>query len=283
MLLRKLGQGIAYLYVAVALAPLVLLAVSFGVIMATGGSPWPYWRYTADQPIGPIKEEVTFRTNPLTVQPDKGNATRRYVIGVGKAMSSGARRNPPITPADTFYVVAPEVEHFLLGPTQVGDFNNVLVTQASGLKKLFPGSASAKLLSVIDTSAGKAVLIVGTTKDSDADGKVTSKDLHTIFLYLLNNDELRQVANVPGNVVWVDGVSEEAALVIRAAQDSDGDGRALRSYPAAFAAFNEEPQALYRVDLKTLEASPIVLPALIDDLQKTIDASQSERDKAPAQ
>jgi hypothetical protein len=277
--LKAIFKSLAYLYVAVALAPLVILAIALGVSLAGGRSFWPFLPYGAAEidAAQPVKEQITFRTGPLQVAGDLGAGTARYAIGVGQA-SSPTRPQQVVAPrnlVDTYYVVASDVDYVGGTASQAGQFNNILLQQKTGaaLSKVFDSRVSVKLFAGAETPNGPALVILATDKDTNKDGKLDSKDMHDIYVHPLDGGAPRRIAGVAGNVTAVDTLSQPGAIIVRAVLDINGDGSALKGYPVPYSVFPEEPQRVYRIDLKTLEATPLVAPATIDELQKALDAT----------
>lgn len=279
--LKTIFKALAYLYVAVALAPLVLLAIGLSISLAGGGSSWPFLPFGRPATVEsqPVKEEITFRTGPLLVAGNISEGTARYAIGVGQASSPTRPQDVvPRIPVDTYYVVATDVEYAGGTASQAGEFNNILIQQKIGAAptKVFDRRVSVKFFAGIETPAGAALVILATDKDTNKDGKINPKDMHGVYLHMLDGAAPREISGVPGNVAAVDMVSQPGALIVRAVLDTNGDGSAAKVLAVPYgpyAPFAEEPQRVYRIDLKTLEATPLVAPATIDELQKALDAA----------
>jgi len=277
--MNNLGRFLARAYVAVALFPLFMLAVGVGISLVGGKSVWPFFPYgmrDIDES-QPVKDEITFRSGPVLVAGNAQDGTARYVMGVGKA-SSPTKPQDVVSPrgaVDAFYVVSAEVDYAGGTGVQVGEFNNILVQRKAGTAstKLFDRRVSVKSFAGVDTPNGAALVLLATDKDTNRDGKLNSKDIHGLYLHLFDGAPPREIAGLSGNVTAVDMLSETGALIVRTVLDTNGDGSAAKGYAVPYSPFPEEPQRVYRIDLKTLVATPMVAPTMIDELQKDLDAA----------
>jgi hypothetical protein len=261
-------KSLAYVYVAVALAPLVLITIALVVALLRGGDVL-LWNMLSAGPRTPVAaeqakvERITFRTELLPLSADRFNpsAANHYALGVGQ-VSSGAADNAAFA---TGRVSA-------MG-TQAGRFNNVLILdkQTGVVSKVFDRRMSVTFFGGVDLPSGKALVVFAAGDDTNKDGVLDAKDVHGVFVYAPGNATLHPVTGFDGSAAGLEDATDPASIVVRAVIDANKDGSAvLRNPYEPPGGDEEEPQALYKVDLATFAAAPLVPPSMADDLQSAL-------------
>jgi hypothetical protein len=264
-------KSLAYVYVALALAPLVLITIALVVALARGGDVL-LWNMFSGPPRGPAAtenvqgggEHVTFRTELLPLAKDRFNpsAADHYALGVGH-VSAGAAGNaamPAMQPSGF--------------DKRSGQFNNVLMLdrQTGRLSKLFDRRMSVTFFGAVDLPAGKGLVVFAAGADTNKDGVLDAKDLHGVFVYAPGDAKLHKVAGIDGSAVALDEAIEPGSLVVRAVIDLNKDGSAVEKPPFVPSDVEEEPERLYKLDLTTFAAAPLVPPSMAADLQNALAA-----------
>ena len=114
------------------------------------------------------------------------------------------------------------------------------------------------------------LVIFAADRDGDANGTMDDDDVHDIYVLTLADRVLHKVSGTSMNPVSVMEIPSVDYLIVKAKVDRDRDGYAPRSAYGDEAEI--EPDRLFRVDLKTFTATPFVPEAMVDELQRTLDA-----------
>jgi hypothetical protein len=263
---------LAYVYVAVALAPLALITIALVVALSRGGDVL-LWNMFSAAPRGPVAveeqgkdEQITFRTELLPLSKDRFNPSMAdyYALGVGH-VASGSANNAAMSMG----------QMGALG-TQVGQFNNILILdkQTGQLSKVFDRRMSVTFFGPVDLRAGKALVIFATGNDSNKDGVLSTKDLHSVFVYTPGDAKLHAVTGLDGSAVEMDEAVEPGSIIVRAVIDWNKDGSVVAKPAFGQSDFEEEPQVVYKIDLTSFAAAPLVPPSLATDLQNALGASR---------
>jgi hypothetical protein len=169
-----------------------------------------------------------------------------YIPGIGDAASMGVR----------------------------GAFNNVLIfdKRTRGLTKVFEARTAINMFKLINGAVPRVIAFIGTARDSNKDGRLSSNDMQQLFIYSLDDGTLREVAGLAASVDDIEVVGGVDYLVVSATIDRNKNGEPERR---AYGGELPEPTQLYRVDLKTLAVVPLVDDALVQDLQSTLDGTKT--------
>lgn len=278
---NRITRVAAIAYITLALSPLVAVALHYVFVEAprlfSEESAWPPSRDTVTAPErandlakkGLMEQRVTFgqgmtglRKNPRTGSYDL------YAIGVGQTTLPGERPQtmnmlsggPPIRP-DLRYASSSPI---------TGAFNNILLfdPKSGEIVPVFSTRVGISSFKYIAGPDFETLVVFATEKDSDKDGRLTDVDIQSVYVYALKDRTLRAVPGLSGNPTDVDDVTGQAYAIIRATQDDNGDGRAD---PYAYAEGAPEPNVLFRLDLRTYQATPLVAQDILLTLQKTLD------------
>jgi len=268
----SLFKSLAYVYVAVALAPLVLITIALVVALMRGGDVL-LWNMLSAGPRGPAVEEpsraeqITFRTELLPLSKDRFNPSLadHYALGVGHVSASSA--DPMMMPGQSGSFGA-----------RSGQFNNILILdkQTGRLSKVFDRRMSITFFGPVDLPSGKALVVFATGNDSNMDGVLSAKDLHSVFVYAPADAKLHPVTGFDGSAVGLDEAAGPGSIMVRAVVDSNKDGSALIKPTFGPSDIEEEPQAVYKVDLTSFAATPLVPPSMAADLQKALGSQKPE-------
>ena len=140
--------------------------------------------------------------------------------------------------------------------------------RAGTAKKVFDTRISVTRLKLLNRGTKRVVAFLVTGDDTNRDGRLDDDDLQKLFVYALDDGALRAVTGLvasPTDLVEVEGVDY---FVVEAAMDSNKNGEVDNG-----GAHLEPPEVrlLYRVDLASLAVSPLIDPALVAELQATLD------------
>lgn len=264
-------RSLAYVYVAMALAPLVLITIALVVALSRGGDVL-LWNMFSAAPRGPVVEEqqakdeqITFRTELLPLSKDRFNPADYYALGVGHVVSGNAN--------DT---AMPAGQPGGFGTTQSGQFNNVVILdkQSGRLSKVFDRRMSVTFFGAVEQPAGKALVIFATSNDSNKDGVLSAQDLHNVFVYTPGDAKLHAVTGFDGSAVGLDEAADPGSIIVRAIIDRNKDGSAVVKSAFGPSGVEEEPQALYKVDLTSFAAVSLVPASIATDLQSALSARE---------
>lgn len=161
----------------------------------------------------------------------------------------------------------------------MGRFNNVLIydKRAGTAKKVFDTRISVTRLKLLNRGTKRVIAFLATSADTNGDGRLDNDDLQKLFIYGFDDGVLRSVAGLvanPTDLVEIEGVDY---FVVEAAMDGNKNGEIDNGGD-----HRDPPEArqLYRVDLASLEARPLIDPALVDELQLTLDGAKRAASKA---
>jgi hypothetical protein len=264
-------RSLAYAYIAVALAPLALITIALVVALSRGGDML-LWNMFSAAPRGPAvqeqakDEQITFRTELLPLSKDRFNPNMAdyYALGVGHVSSGNA--DPLMTGQPGSF------------GARSGQFNNILILdkQTGRLSKVFDRRMSVTFFGPVDLPWGKALVVFATDNDSNKDGVLSAKDLHSIFVYAPADAKLHAVTGFDGSAVGLDEAAEPGSIIVRAIVDSNKDGSAAVKPAFGPSDIEEEPQAVYKVDLTSFAAAPLVPPSMAADLQSALGTQKPE-------
>lgn len=164
------------------------------------------------------------------------------------------------------------------GLTVSGRFNNILIYDKidGSLKKVFDKRIAVSVFKLMNRLTRRALVLTATSEDSDRDGAVDGRDIQQFYVYTFDDGQLHQVTGLEGSAGMAVDVHDVDYLIVSTTLDTDGDGStAARVYSGGAV---PEPQRLYRVDLRTFAATPVIDKKLVDELQSTLD---SVRQAAP--
>ncbi len=155
-------------------------------------------------------------------------------------------------------------------PRVRGDFNNVLIydKRTRAVTKVFEARTAISMFRYLNQVTPRVIVFVGTAHDSSKDGQLDRNDMQQLFVYTLGDAKLHQVSGLDASVDDVEIVNNVDYLVVAATVDRNKNGKPERQgYQGEMA----EPTRLYRIDLKTMAASPLVDETVVQDLQSTLD------------
>lgn len=150
-----------------------------------------------------------------------------------------------------------------------GRFNNVLIydKKTGAAKKIFDTRITITEFRLLNGPTKRVLAFLGTSDDTNRDGRLDEDDLQKLFVYTMADGQLHPVTGLtasPTRLIEVDGVDY---LVLESAIDTNKDGE-VRDDDEGIV---PEPRILYRVDLNTFTAKPLLDPALVNDVQATLD------------
>lgn len=277
-MLRKLGRGVVYVYIALALAPLVVFALYFPA--------YQIWRliderdwYTRDAVTSPeraaelakqglIEQIVTFERPIALRKESQSDHYDLYAIAVSQTtlpeeitpttmfrqepfpgISEGPRRGPVYASSNPI----------------IGQFNNVILYEPK-TGKLTPVFSTRLALSEFRFTSGpdvEVLLVLAAERDTDKDGKLSGRDELDLYAFSVGDATLHKVDGLSGNPVEIVDLPGEPFVVVRSEIDNPP--------PAADHPEVPKPVRLYRVDLRTYKAEAVVPGDMLDRLQRTLD------------
>ncbi|MCE9523273.1 MAG: hypothetical protein K8S25_12680 [Alphaproteobacteria bacterium] len=168
----------------------------------------------------------------------------------------------------------PSIPASLIAPYPVsGKYSNILLfdRRTGAFQKLFDGRVSISQFQRGWNTKPEVLVIFAADRDSDGNGTMDDNDLHDVYIMTLSDRALHKVANMSTNPSELIQIPNVDYIVVKAKIDHDRDGRAPQySYDEDA---KPEPDMLFRIDLKSFTAAPFVPDAMVQDLQKTLDAA----------
>lgn len=286
----KFWRRVAIVYVALALAPLAVFAVAFPV---TEG--WRFFAerndwYTRDAVTSPeraaelakkglIEQIITF-AEPVGLRRDESKQFDLYALGVGQTTLPDQIDAPK-----TFSMISASEPSSINSPKYAsslpvtGQFNNVVLFEpkTGTLIKVFDTRLSVSKFSFASGPGFEVLIVLATDKDSSKDGRLSAGDLHDMYVFEIKERALHKVTGLQGDpteIVEMPG----PFVVVRAVQDTNRDGVAEN---VGYAVSVPEPTRLYRVDLTTFTAEPLLPGVMLDKLQKTLDGRATTEPPKP--
>lgn len=155
--------------------------------------------------------------------------------------------------------------------TVTGRFNNIVIYDKTNgsLKRIFDKRIAISTFKLMNRTTRRALVLTASSEDSDRDGAVDDSDIQQLYVYTFDDGQLHQVTGLDGSAGMAVDVHDVDYLMVSTTLDTDGDGTtASRAYSGGA---GPEPQRLYRVDLHTFAATPVLDQKLVDELQATLD------------
>lgn len=276
----KFWRGAAIVYVALALAPLVVFALYYPITegwrLIAGSDDW----YTRDAVTSPeraaelakkgLVEQIVTLAEPVGLRQDETKQFDLYAIGVGQttlpeeidATTTFGLLSAPPPPSASGLKYASSMP-------VTGQFNNVVLFEPKTgvLTKVFTTRQAVSKFSFASGPGFEVLLVLATDKDSNKDGRLSVGDLHDMYVYAIKERTLHKVAGLrgdPNEIIEMPG----PFVVVRAVQDTNRDGVADN---VGYTGGVPEPTRLFRVNLTTYTAEPLLPGEMLDELQKTLD------------
>lgn len=165
------------------------------------------------------------------------------------------------------------------GLTVSGRFNNIVIYDKTdgSLKKIFDKRIAVSVFKLMNRTTRRVLVLTATSEDSDRDGAVDNRDIQQLYVYTFDDGQLHQVTGLEGSAGIAVDVHDVDYLIVPTTMDTDGDGNTTgRIYSGGN---GPEPQRLYRVDLRTFAATPVLDQKLVDELQSTLDSVRQAAQK----
>ncbi|MDZ4865807.1 MAG: hypothetical protein SGI91_00655 [Alphaproteobacteria bacterium] len=156
--------------------------------------------------------------------------------------------------------------------TVTGRFNNIVIYDKTdgSLKKIFDQRIAISVFKLMNRTTRRALVLTATSEDSDRDGAVDNRDIQQLYVYTFDDGQLHEVTGLEGSAGTAVDIHDVDYLIVSTTLDSDADGSAAERVYSGGA--GPEPQRLYRVDLRTFAATPVLDKKLVDELQATLDS-----------
>jgi len=285
---RRIGKVLAAIYVMIALAPLVGMSAMF-VWQFFQPSPWERPMSSAVKSTERAKElaakglyeqKITYGNEVLGLRKD--TATGRfdlYAIGISQTTMA-----PEIAPMSKFQneivpnLLPPNAERmkYVASTPLVGPFNNVVIFDAvSGeVTKLFDRRLAISIFSLAPKPGLESLLVFASEKDTNKDGELSGVDWQDVYIYAMRDKSTRKVSGFTANPVQVIEADGGDYVLVRAVHDDGGTHKWTPS-PSG------EPELLFKVDLKTATASEVIPQRMLNELQRTLNASEPKPGTGP--
>lgn len=150
-----------------------------------------------------------------------------------------------------------------------GPLNNALIfdKRTGATTKIFDQRISIARLSLLNSAKPRMLAIIATDKDTNKDKSIDAGDIQHLYLYSVNDGELHKIEGIESGVSRVIDLGSPDYFVVEAIIDSDKNGALERGGYDRI----PEPARLYRVDLKTFAATPLIAETLTAELQALVD------------
>lgn len=280
-MLPGLWRTIAIIYVAVALSPLIGVAVYESWRFVTGAQqedPWRRDSVTAPERAeelarrGVMEQIITFRGEPVGLRKNpKTDLFDLYAIGVGQTTlpderPTGGSVHNLIGPAPS-----PNKLRYASSFAIAGQFNNIVLleTQSGALTTVFSNRLGVSSFKYIVGPTFEVLIVLATENDSNKDGRLNDFDLREAYVYSIKDRSLHKLLGLTGSPVDVIDMPGQRYALLRVIRDGDRDGT-VDEY--AFDRGIPEPATFVRIDLETYETAPLLPDAMLDQLQQTLEA-----------
>lgn len=148
-----------------------------------------------------------------------------------------------------------------------GDFNNLLVYdyKKHSINKLFNDRINFGNIQTEYFEDDILVLFTASTKDTYKDGVINQEDYKTLFIYSLNDKQLREIQLDRADVSQINFVENTKDLIIQFGIDHNKDGK-FDQY--------SEPSLIKKYDYKSEKLIDIVSPEINTELQKNLEGTK---------
>lgn len=147
-----------------------------------------------------------------------------------------------------------------------GDFNNLLIYdyKKHSVDKLFIDRVNFGSIQTEYFNDDILVFFIASTKDTHKDGVINQQDYKSLFIYSLNNKDLREVSLEEADVYQVNFVENSKDLIISFGIDHNKDGK-----------FDEysEPALIQKYDYKSGKLIDIVSQEMNNELQMKLEGT----------
>ncbi len=276
-MLKKLGRIAVVTYVALALAPLVFIAL-FSTFQFLTEQLGP-WRASNDTVLAPerasdlakkglIQQVVSLREVPIGLRKDpKTDTYDLYAIGVGQTTL-----DEPQKTVGLFGDSAPK-SNLAYADTEpvVGNYNNILIFDPKSASSTMVFSSRVAVLS-FRYAAGpefETLVIFATDRDTDKDGRLSEFDEADVYLYAIPARTLSKVTGLKGKPITVETFAQQTYVVVRTVHDANSDGLFV---DFAYKDAPPDPSLLFRVDIATATATPLVPAETVNEMQRLLSA-----------
>jgi hypothetical protein len=155
-----------------------------------------------------------------------------------------------------------------------GKYSNILLfdRKTGNFQKLFDARVSISQFQWGGNTKPEVLVIFATEKDTDGSGAMDDNDMHDVYLVTLADRVVHRVTGLSANPTGIVEMPGVDYIVVKAKIHHNKDGRA-----ATYGYSDDEapePEKLFRIDLKTFEATSFVPDVLLNKLQQTLDASK---------
>lgn len=277
---KTLWRRIGIAYVVLALAPLAVFAVAFPVVEG-----WRWFAdktdwYTRDAMTAPeraadlakkglVEQLVTFPDAPVGVRKNpQTDAFDLYVIGVSQTTLPDE-----ITPQGLFAQGLPlrdqnSVKLSYVSNPVIGRFNNLVLYEPK-TAKLTPIFTQRLAVSTFQYAVGpefEVVVALAGDQDTDKDGKLSLLDRQDVYVFSLKDQTLHKVEGLVGSATKTSEIAGHPFVLVHTSLEADKANLSKETAIAIAAA-----ERMFRVDLVTYKAEPVIPAELLDKLQKTLD------------
>lgn len=283
--MHRVGRFIALAYIAVALSPLVAVAlysvVSFASIVL-GGAERDWWqrdavtspeRVAALAKRGLIEQLVTF-DQPIGLRKDNPQSEQFNLYAIGVRQTTLPEEITPVAmfrdgPVPPFFERPKADLAYASSNPVVGQFNNIILYEPKS-GKLTPVFSARLAVSEFKFTSGPdfdVLMVLATDQDTDKDGKLGGRDRHDLYIFSIRDGTLHNVGGLNGNPLEIVDMPGEPFVVMRTEIDVGNAEEAKATDRPDI----PKPSRLYRVDLRSYAAEPMVPADMLERLQRTLD------------
>ncbi|MFC0878788.1 hypothetical protein ACE01N_19490 [Saccharicrinis sp. FJH2] len=148
-----------------------------------------------------------------------------------------------------------------------GSFNNLIVYDLKNktTKKLFDSRVNFGAIRTEVFDDDILILFTAASQDTYRDGVVNLKDLKSLYIYSIKNQDIRVISNKGTDIAHYDFIHDSKDLLVRFGIDYNDDGK----YDD-----NSEPSTVKKYDFKSDKIEDIVSKDLNIELQKLLEGSK---------
>lgn len=230
--------------------------------------------------VGKREQVVTYTTGMTPLDENAGKPASLHVIGVGQftlgeaeqieSFGYASRANfRPYNGSASWGLYSSESPDTY---SMRGPFNNLLLydDREGATRKVFEARISVTEFVVLGDPKTPRLAIFAAGTDTNGDARLDESDLQDFYIFLPLTNALHKIALPGASAIRIVKAPGAGSLVIQAAIDRNKDGIITHQYDKAS---EIEPHFLYRVDLNSFKATPLVSEEMTRSLQQTLDGT----------
>jgi hypothetical protein len=229
---------------------------------------------------GKREQIITYTTGMTPLDHNRNEPASLYVIGVSQFTLGEAEQIVPsrYQPRGSYRGFngnpswRPESDGLPDNYSVYGPFNNLLIydAQSGGSERVFETRIAISEFVVLGDINPPLLAIFAASVDSNRDDRLDEEDLQQLYIFTPSGRSLHKVEILGASAENIVRARGKGFLVVQAAIDKNKDGLITSRSEGKQ---EIEPRYLYRVDLTSFVATPLVPEELTRSLQETLDGA----------